>query len=201
MGKADPLLQSLHVELKCCILQYNCPHIYIYTRGNIVNNNDDFNERKNTLLFKKFISHTSFSKGLMLVACERWVGDGDRLLHIDPSSSDHSSTYFSSWMGLLNHGSLRAQSPLSAAGSHFGILSPTDSSRLCPGYIIFFRPLASALLPLIYTGASLDWRLGRGSICYRNRRRVKKHQDDIWCRLRFHYQDLLWLVWSLCWRG
>ena len=38
--------------------------------------------------------------------------------------------------GLLNRGSLRAQSPLSAAGSQFGILSPTDSSRLCAGYII-----------------------------------------------------------------
>ena len=60
--------------------------------------------------------------------------------YIDPSSSDHSSTFFSSWLGLLNRGSLRAQSPLSAAGSHFGILSPTDSNWLepprAPGYII-----------------------------------------------------------------
>ena len=37
-----------------------------------------------------------------------------------------------------------------------------------PGYIIVSRPLASAVLPLIYTGASLDWRFGRGSI-YNNR--------------------------------
>ena len=51
--------------------------------------------------------------------------------YIDPSSScDHSSTSSSSWLGLLNHGSLRAQSPLSATGSHFDILSPTDSNRL-----------------------------------------------------------------------
>ena len=47
-----------------------------------------------------------------------------------PSSSDHSSSSFSSWLGLLHLGSLRVQSPLSAVGSHFGILSPTDSSRL-----------------------------------------------------------------------
>ena len=47
---------------------------------------------------------------------------------LTPSSSDHSSTSFSSWQGLLNRGSLRAQSPLSAAGSHSGILSPTDSN-------------------------------------------------------------------------
>ena len=72
--------------------------------------------------------------------------------------------------GLLNRGSLRAQSPLSAAGSQFGILSPTDSDWLeplrAPGYIIVSRPPASAVLPLIYTGASLDWWLGRGSIRY-----------------------------------
>ena len=30
----------------------------------------------------------------MLVVCERWVGGGDRLLHIDASSSDHSRTFF-----------------------------------------------------------------------------------------------------------
>ena len=46
----------------------------------------------------------------MLVVCERWVEDGDRLLHIDPSSSDHSSTSFLSWPGLLNRESLMVQS-------------------------------------------------------------------------------------------
>ena len=56
---------------------------------------------------------------------------------------------------LLNRGSMRAQSPLSATGSQFGILSPTDSSRLCPDYIFVWSPPASAVLPLIYTGASL----------------------------------------------
>ena len=67
---------------------------------------------------------------------------------------------------------------------------------VAPGYIIVWHPHAScerthqpnsttstgqgdipmsstgctcfAVLPLIYTGASLDWRLGRGSICYSN---------------------------------
>ena len=37
---------------------------------------------------------------------------------------------------------------------------------LCAGYIIVLCPPASAVLLLIYTGASLDWQLGRGSICY-----------------------------------
>ena len=98
------------------------------------------------------------------------------------SSSDHNITSFSSWRGLLNRGSLMAQSPLSAAGSQFSILSPNDSNSNCnwnsdcnsnwnwpkpsvaPSYIIVLCPPASAVPPLIYTGASLDWRLGRGSI-------------------------------------
>ena len=44
--------------------------------------------------------------------------------------------------------------------------TPTDSSHLCPGYIFVWCPPASAVPSLIYTGASLDWRLGQGSICY-----------------------------------
>ena len=44
--------------------------------------------------------------------------------------------------------------------------TPTDSSPLCPGYIFVWRPSASTVFPLIFTGLSLDWRLGRGSICY-----------------------------------
>ena len=130
----------------------------------------NFNERTNKVLYKKYnLSHFILER-VMLLVCERWVGDGDRLVHIDPSSSDHSSTSFSSWLGLLNRGSLRAQSPLSAADSQFGILSPTDSNWLepprAPCYIIVWRSFASAVLPLFYTGGSLDWRLGRCSICY-----------------------------------
>ena len=49
--------------------------------------------------------------------------------------------------GLLNRGSLRAQSPLSAAGSQFGILSPTDSSRLGHLVISLFNV---HLLPLFF---------------------------------------------------
>ena len=43
-------------------------------------------------------------------------------------------------------------------------LLPLTRTVCAPGYIIVLRPLASAVLPLIYTGASLDWCLGRGSI-------------------------------------
>ena len=38
---------------------------------------------------------------------------------------------------------------------------------------LYWRPPASAVLPLIYTGASLDWRLGQGSVCCRRLRFVR----------------------------
>ena len=72
--------------------------------------------------------------------------------------SKHSSTSFSSWLGLLNHGSLRAQALCLQADSHAGILSPnwlplqleltgsrTDKLKpsLTPGYIIVWHPPAS----------------------------------------------------------
>ena len=68
------------------------------------------------------------------------------------SSSDHSSTSSSSWLGLLSCGSLRAQSPLSVTGSQFGILSPTDFNWLgppwAPCYIIVSCPPASQFFRL-----------------------------------------------------
>ena len=68
--------------------------------------------------------------------------------YIDPSSSlDHRRTSSSSWLGLLNRRSLKAQSPLSAAGSHFGILSPTYPNRL--GHLIILLSDVH-LLPLFF---------------------------------------------------
>ena len=95
----------------------------------------------------------------MVVVSERWAGNGNRLLYLP------SSTSFSSCLGCSNVGHWGLQ-----ADSHPGILSPTGSNWLkppqVPGYIIVSRPPTSAVLPLIYTGASLDWWLGQGSICY-----------------------------------
>ena len=64
----------------------------------------------------------------MFLVCERWVGGGDRLLHIDPKFFWPYQHFFLILAGLLNRGSLRAQSPMSAAGSQFHILFPTDSN-------------------------------------------------------------------------
>ena len=85
------------------------------------------NER--THFFIKKISLALYSRKGWCWLCVRGVLEtGTDCYILTPSSSDHSSTSFSSWLGLLNRGSLRAQSPLSAAGSHAGILSSTDSN-------------------------------------------------------------------------
>ena len=103
--------------------------IQIYM-GTESTDNDNFNKRTNILLYKNInLSHFIFEK-VMFVACEKWM-ETRMDCYIDPSSSlDHSSTSFASWLKLLNRGSLGAQGPLSTAGSHFGILSPTDSNAL-----------------------------------------------------------------------
>ena len=146
----DPVLCS-HIQLYL--------YIYKYTNisGNIVNNNDDFNKQRNTLLYKN-ISHILFSKGLMLVVCERWAGDGDRLLYWP------SSTSFLYWLGCSTVGHWRPKAlclPLALNSASCHQLTPTVCA---PGDIIDYRPHTSAVLPLIYTGASLDWRSVRGSI-------------------------------------
>ena len=68
---------------------------------------------------------------------------------------------------LLSHSGWAAQpwvtespSPLSGAGSHSaGILSPTDSSRLCPGYIFVWRPAAST-----YLHRCISWLTARSKV-------------------------------------
>ena len=66
--------------------------MYTYTCGNIINNNDE-----RTHFFRKiYLSHfilRRVAKGLMLVMCERWAGDGDRLQHIDPKFLSTSSSF------------------------------------------------------------------------------------------------------------
>ena len=83
----------------------------------------------------------------MLGVCKRWVGDGDRLLHIDPKFFRPYQHFFLVLVELLNRGSLRVQAVSLRADSHTGNLSPnwlqiqlelelelrlprTDSSRL-----------------------------------------------------------------------
>ena len=94
----------------------------------------------------------------MLVVCEKWAGDEDRLLYWA------SSTSFSSWLGCSTVGHWGPKAPCLppalTPASCFQLTQTVSDTWLyhCP------RPPASAVFPLIYTGASLNWRLGRGSI-------------------------------------
>ena len=86
----------------------------------------------------------------MFVGCEKWV-ETRTDCYIDPSFFlDHSSTSFASGLRLLHRGSLRAQSLLSGAGSHFGILAPTDSNRPGPLLYYFLSSTIVHLLPLFF---------------------------------------------------
>ena len=97
---------------------------------NIIKHNLRTSAHKRTHFFIKiYLSHFILERWCFLCVKDELETETD--CYIDPSSSrDHSCTSSSSWLGLLNHGLLRAQSPLSAAGSHSGILSPTDSNCL-----------------------------------------------------------------------
>ena len=55
---------------KIVILHAHNTYTYINICGNIVNNNDDFNERTNTLLYKN-IPFTLYSQKGMFLVCER----------------------------------------------------------------------------------------------------------------------------------
>ena len=131
-----------------------------YTRD-IIKHNDDFNEWTNTLLYKN-ISLTLYSREGWCWLCVR----GELETRTDcciltQSSSDHSSISFSFLAELLNRGSLKAQTPCMEL-----VLTPLASylQLTQPVCVLVIFLLAVHLLPLIYTGASFDWRLGRGSI-------------------------------------
>ena len=98
----------------------------------------------------------------MLAVCERWIGDGDRLLHIDPKYFWPEQHFFLILAGLLNRGLLRTEAPCLEL-----VLTPLASylqlTQAVGVQVIFLFDIH--LFPLIYTGASLDWRLCRASIC------------------------------------
>ena len=66
---------------------------------NIVNNNDNFGEQTNTLLYKN-ISHALFSIGWCFHCVREMSWRQGQTAILTPSSSDHSSISFSSWLGV-----------------------------------------------------------------------------------------------------
>ena len=138
-------------------------HIYIYKYMQKHNHcNDDFNNERTHFFIKIYLSHFLL-KRVMLVVCERWIGDRDRLLYWPKFSRDQSSTSSSSWLWLLNRGSLMAQSPLSAAGSHFGILSPADSNRLCT-WLYYFLTSTCFCCSSAYFHRCISWLTARSRV-------------------------------------
>ena len=116
----------------------------------------NFNERTKTLLYKD-IPLTIYSKGLMLVVCERWVEDGDR--HIDPKFfSRPQQHFFLILAGLLNRGSLRAQAlflelVLTSQASYLQLrleLNWLLKPSMAPGYAIVWHPPPSCGRTLLH---------------------------------------------------
>ena len=117
--------------------EYIVVYLNTYTTINISRDiiKHNFNERTNTLLYKN-ISLTHYSRKGEVVVIERWAGDRNRLLYwpqvlltitaLLPHLGWGCSTYEQPQSHALNL----------QADSHAGIISPTDSSRLCPDYII-----------------------------------------------------------------
>ena len=148
----------------CCISIIQL-HVYIYKYTLTLTGEERLQWTTNTLLYKNInLSHFIFER-VMFIVCEKWV-DKDGLLYWP-------KFFLSTIAALLSHLGLGC----STVG-HWGpksidlqlVLTSASCLQLtqtvwAPGYIIFLHPPASAVLPLIYTGASLDWWLGRGSIC------------------------------------
>ena len=144
----------------CCIT--TC--IYKYMQKQSTDNIRTSMNELTHFFIKIYLSHFILERA-MFVVCERWFGDGHRLLYYPKFIFDHSSTSFSSWLGCSTAGHWGPQNPQSASWfSRWHPLSSWLEPPQATGYIIVKRPPASAVLPLIYTGASVDWRLGRGSI-------------------------------------
>ena len=178
------------------------------------------------LLYKKYTSHTLFSKGLQkgwFWLCVRGLGLGtDKDCHIlNPSSSDHSSTS-SSFSLAAQPWALRVKALClelvltSASYLQLDLQLELQLTRTvcgtwlynCLSSTCFMCAYASApnsttstgqsdiliswtgctcfaVLLLICTGASLDWRLGRGSICYSSNIQVYRFFKKITCGLSF----------------
>ena len=161
---------------------------------NIIKYNDDFNEWMNTLLYKN-ISLTLYSQKGWCWLCVRGELETGTDCHILTQVLQTIAALLShlgwccSTVGHWGPKALCLPLALTSASCPQLTPTPTDSSCLCPGYIFVWRPPASADLPLIYTGASLDWRLVRGSICYWGC--LKKYDNAVLCHIKREISGVL----------
>ena len=131
------------------------------------------------------------SKGWCSVVCEWWVERGQTAIF--------TQVLLLTIAALLSHLAWGCSTivhwkpnPLQDC-SHFGIPVSTDWRPRAPCLYSFLRPPASAHLRLIYTGASLNWRLGRGSIS----NNIQTHIFMSYCR--FSISSLITKHWMLSW--
>ena len=142
-----------------------CSHIQIYVhKYNYIRKHsqhtNDFNVRTNTLLYKKYTSHTLFSKGLRKGWCWLCVrGEletGTDCYILTQSSSDHSSTSFSFWLNCSTVGYWDRKPSVCKLIHRLASYPPTNSNcdwnsncnpnwlpSVAPCYIIVCRPPAS----------------------------------------------------------
>ena len=128
-------------------------HMHADVSRNIIKHIDELQWTNEHLLYKN-IPLTLYSKGFMLVLCERWVGDGDTMQHIDPKFFSRPHQHFFLILAeLLNRGSLRAQAlclelVLTPRASYVQLrleLTQTDGSKpsVAPVFVIVWHPHAS----------------------------------------------------------
>ena len=143
----------------------------LYSHNHNADLRTSMNERTHFFI-KIYISPFILERVDVSVVCEWWMETGTDC-YIDPTSSlDHSTrcclqkpTSSASCLVLLNRRSLRATAVNLQTGPHSGL--PVFNKLNCHRHLpLFFYNVHSLppFLPLIYTGASLDWRLSQGSI-------------------------------------
>ena len=118
----------------------------------------NFNGRTNTLLYKYIISHTFFLNGWCWL-CVRDELETGTDCYIDPAVLLSRLGWVARLWGI--------EGPKPSVCRWLSIrhllCNWLEPSR-APDYVFVSHPPTSAVLPLIYTGASIYWRLGRGSI-------------------------------------
>ena len=183
----------------------------------------NFYERTNRLLYKNIPLTLYSRKGWCWLCVRGELETGTDCYILTQSSSDHSNTSFSSWLGCSTVGHWGPKILCLPLALHSGILSPTHSNcnwnwltdwlkpSVAPGYIFVWHPHASCgrthlppstnsttctgqrdifrylrpdapISPFfrLFTRASLDWRLGRGSIYNNNSKLLKSVEHFVY---------------------
>ena len=164
----SPKLFSYH--LICCIATYNYTYTYTNISGNLVNNNIQTSMNKRTHIFIKiYLSHFILER--VDVGCV-WEVSWRR-----GQTAIYWPQVLLTIAALLSHSGYAAQ-PWVTEGPKPSVcrwhlilhlvlnwLQLQLTHSVCVLVIFLFD--ATCFRPLIYTGASLDWWLCRGSICYK----------------------------------